>query len=362
MLRRIRVGLLAAANASGLSRLIGTSGWRQNRLLILCYHGISDSDLHQWNPSMFMHAEEFRRRLKFLRDAKCHVLGLGEALMRLENETLPPRSVVLTFDDGFADFHRLTWPMLREFGCPATLYLTTYYMLRNVPVFDPALDYLLWRGRNKQLDWPEIVAQPVSLDPAGRELMRKVLQIHTWKLRLSAAEKNDLLENLATRLGFDYDAFRQSRVLSLINEDEERQLAAAGADIQLHTHRHRNPAHQSGFSREIVDNRDCMAALGLHPEHFGYPNGVRGTRDPQWLRELGIKSAAACHAGLVTPDSDFHSLPRVVDCFPFGETEFQAWVYGSAAMLPRRGKTKLREQVPDEAAEELLSVPPAINR
>jgi len=192
MLRRIRVGLLAAANASGLSRLIGASGWRQNRLLILCYHGISDSDLHQWNPSMFMYAEEFRRRLQLLRDAKCHVLGLGEALTRLENGTLPPRSVVLTFDDGFADFHRLAWPILREFGCPATLYLTTYYMLRNVPVFDPALDYLLWTGRNRQLDWPEIVAQPVSLDPAGRELMRKVLQIHAWKMKLTAAEKDGL--------------------------------------------------------------------------------------------------------------------------------------------------------------------------
>lgn len=362
MLRRIRVGLLAAANTSGLSRLIGASGWRRNRLLILCYHGISDSDLHQWNPLMFMVAEAFRRRLQLLRDAKCNVLGLGEALTRLEHGTLPARSVVLTFDDGFADFHRLAWPILSEFGYPATLYLTTYYMIRNMPVFDPALDYLLWRGRDKQLDWPEVVQQPVLLDPAGRQVMRNALQVHAWKMKLTAAEKDGLLQNLATRLSFDYDAFRRSRVLSLINEDEVRQLAAAGADLQLHTHRHRNPAHQSGFSREIVDNRDCMAALGLHPEHFGYPNGVRGTRDPQWLRELGIKSAAACHTGLAAPDSDFHSLPRVVDCFPLGQTEFLAWIYGSAAMLPRRGKTKLREPLPDEVDEELLSAPRAIHR
>ena len=120
MLRRIRIGLLAAANASGLSRLIGYSAWRRRRLLILCYHGVSDGDLHQWNPSLFMDAEIFRSRMNLLREAKCNVLGLSEALERLADGTLPPRSVVLTFDDGFADFYNVARPILRDFGFPAT--------------------------------------------------------------------------------------------------------------------------------------------------------------------------------------------------------------------------------------------------
>jgi len=38
---------------------------------------------------------------------------------------LPARAVVLTFDDGFADFHERVLPLLRQHGCTATLFVTT---------------------------------------------------------------------------------------------------------------------------------------------------------------------------------------------------------------------------------------------
>jgi peptidoglycan/xylan/chitin deacetylase (PgdA/CDA1 family) len=341
MLRRIRIGLLAAANATGLSRLIGASAWRQQRLLILCYHGISDSDVHHWNPSLFMYAEDFRRRLSLLREANCNVLGLSEALRRLEDGSLPPRSVVLTFDDGFHDFYRVAWPMLREFGYPATLYLTTHYVLHNLPVFDLALGYLLWKGRGQKLDWPGMTARPVSLDAAGRQEMIGILRTYAIEKELTTAQKDALLEELASRLGLDYDAFRRSRIVSLINENETRELSTQGADLQLHTHRHRTPTHQDDFSREIIENRDCMAALGLRdPEHFCYPNGLQVGQEPKWLEELGIKSAVTCRPELTAPGAARHLLPRVGDCFPFTETEFLAWVHGTAALLPCRGRAQ----------------------
>ncbi|MCU1336916.1 MAG: Polysaccharide deacetylase [Bryobacterales bacterium] len=357
------MGLLGAANASGLSRLIGASNWRRQRLLILCYHGVTEGELHQWNPSLFMLAENFKRRMSLLREARCNVLGLGEAIERLEDGCLPPRSVVLTFDDGFTDFYRAAWPILREYGFPATLYLTTYYMARNLPVFDPALDYLLWKGRGQQLDWPEISARKVFLNLEGRQRMSLVLQTYALQKRLTATQKDGLLEDLAERLVIDYDAFRRSRVLSLINEDEARKLSAEGADLQLHTHRHRTSVHRAGFAREILENRDCMAALGLRPpQHFSYPSGVRRAQDPQWLDELGIKSATTADAGFVTQVADRHSLPRVVDCCPFSEVEFLGWVYGSAALLPHRGNSQKTVAVLEEEETEELPYASVVNR
>ena len=52
------------------------------------------------------------------------------------------------------DFHRTVHPILREFGFPVTLYLTTYYCLTNKPVFPPALSYILWKGRERIAPYP----------------------------------------------------------------------------------------------------------------------------------------------------------------------------------------------------------------
>jgi hypothetical protein len=171
-----------------------------------------------------------------------------------------------------------------------------------------------------------------------------------------------LLEDLAERLGLDYGALRKSRALSLITENEARELSAKGVDLQLHTHRHRTSIYQDRFLREIVDNRDCMAAMGLgSPEHFCYPSGVQGTQDPQWLEEFGIKSSATCEPGLVAPGAQRHSLARVVDS-SFTQAEFLGWVHGTAAWLPRRGQSRDTGAFPEELESELVPTASAVHR
>src|SRR5271166_1102193 len=119
---------------------------RRNTLLILCYHGISLADEHEWEGGLYITPALFRHRLEVLRNLNTNVLPLGEGLERLQAGTLPPRSVVLTFDDGFYDFHRHAVPLLREFGFPCTIYLTTYYCDYKLPIFNLMASYLLWKS------------------------------------------------------------------------------------------------------------------------------------------------------------------------------------------------------------------------
>ena len=103
MLKDAKLAVLRAGKASGL--FAASNRLRTQRLLILCYHGFSIEDEHQWNPSLYIGTPTFRSRLEMLRSGGHRVLPLGEALHALYRNELPPRSVVITIDDGSFDFY-----------------------------------------------------------------------------------------------------------------------------------------------------------------------------------------------------------------------------------------------------------------
>src|ERR1700676_4709442 len=97
MLRPVRRAALHLLRSAGVFRLVGDSEWRKNRLLILCYHGISRNDEHLWRPSLYMQPEVLRQRLEILKRGNYNVVPLGEGLQRLQAGNLPSRSVAITF-------------------------------------------------------------------------------------------------------------------------------------------------------------------------------------------------------------------------------------------------------------------------
>src|ERR1039458_7863321 len=140
-LKRASLQLLKRAGVFGLVR---DSAWRRQRLLILCYHGISHEDEHLFRSGLYLEPSRLEQRLVLLQQDQYNVLPLGEALKLLRAKELPPRSVAITFDDGTYDFFSLGYPLLRRFEFPVTVYQTTYYSDRQIPVFNLICSYLLW--------------------------------------------------------------------------------------------------------------------------------------------------------------------------------------------------------------------------
>jgi len=151
MLRTLRRAALQQLRNSGIFRLVADGSWRRQRLLILCYHGISRTDEHVWRPASYMQPEVFRQRLEILQRNSYNVLPLGEALTRLQAAELPPRSVAITFDDGGYDFYASAFPLIQTFAFPVTVYQTTYYSDYQKPIFNLVCSYILWKRRGRVL-------------------------------------------------------------------------------------------------------------------------------------------------------------------------------------------------------------------
>lgn len=337
MIREIKLRALRFLSQTGCLSIVAGSGWRRRRLLILCYHGISIDDEHHWNGGLYMALHQFRSRLLLLQSCDCNVLPLGTALERLKDGSLPQRSVAITFDDGFFDFYSQAYPLLSEFGYPATVYWTTYYAEYNRPIFDLAHSYMLWKSEGRKLSWPAFSLTDVTLTPAARAEIDQRIRAQVERDGCDAHQKDKILQELADRLDFDYGDARRRRLLHLMTPGEASELATKGIDIQLHTHRHRVPLNKTLFDREIDDNRSRITAVSGKPaEHFCYPSGYYRSEFLPWLKTNGVISGTTCETDLATPTTDWLLLPRLLDTSSKEDAEIEAWLSGVASFLPHR--------------------------
>lgn len=95
---------------------------------ILSYHSVSTEATPAFHR-LAIHPARFAEHMAYLAAENYMTLTMRElAAMRVAAAEIPPRTVALTFDDGFADFHNEVLPVLLRHGFTATLYVVTQFV------------------------------------------------------------------------------------------------------------------------------------------------------------------------------------------------------------------------------------------
>jgi peptidoglycan/xylan/chitin deacetylase (PgdA/CDA1 family) len=129
----VDLGMRAAGRlAVGLRAVFGSRA--RDRVGILTYHRITSrvpgfaAPLHNVEPDRF--ADQLNGLLK----KNFQFVSLSRVLAAAaQGEALPPRTVVVTFDDGFASVYTQAWPVLQRLGIPATVFVNTAYLDSDDP-------------------------------------------------------------------------------------------------------------------------------------------------------------------------------------------------------------------------------------
>ncbi len=109
----------------GITRL--AAWWNRKRVIILCYHGVTERLRRHPSDQYGLHirADRFETQLNYLR-RHYNVISLAKFLeARRNNAPLPDRSVVLTFDDGYRNFLTSALPRLAARDMPVSVFLIT---------------------------------------------------------------------------------------------------------------------------------------------------------------------------------------------------------------------------------------------
>ena len=235
-----------------------------SRLSILIFHRVyaAPDRLFPFEPD----AQRFESLMRFVA-ATFRVMTLGEAIDHLARDTLPPRSLVITFDDGYADNAEVALPVLQRFGLRATFFISTGFLDSGRMWNDTVIECV--RASSKD-----------SIDLAAYGLARQSLRTIDDRRRcidalLPRIKYLPLHERAEEVLGLQRMYGVESLPDDLMMSTAQLQsLHRAGMEIGAHTVNHPILKSISAVEaeREIGDGRQALESILDAPvDVFAYP-------------------------------------------------------------------------------------------
>jgi peptidoglycan/xylan/chitin deacetylase (PgdA/CDA1 family) len=314
--------------------------------LILMYHRVAEADSDPW--SLCVTPKHFAEHLEVLRKYG-NPLHLQQLVTKLRNRQPIHRSIVVTFDDGYADNFYNAKPLLEKYDIPATVFVTTGGIDQKQEFWWDELDRLLLQ--------PNTLPSLLELNINGRTYQWELgeathyseadflLNCH-WKMEKKeyTTQRHSLYRSLYKHLQFlpiyereklidkirvwaNAEQFGRSTHRSL-SKNEMLALESGGLiEIGAHTvtHPFLSQLPIAAQRDEIQQSKDYLEKILGHPvTSFSYPNGSYTTETISIVQEAGFKCACCSVGDRVQSNSNSFLLPRVVVEDWDGET-FALW-------------------------------------
>jgi peptidoglycan/xylan/chitin deacetylase (PgdA/CDA1 family) len=336
----------------GLSRAGYFRRGVESSLTILTYHGVLPAGYASCDPYLdgnLITETSFRNQLRLLRE-EYNVISPQELLSWCEGtRQLPPRSVLLTCDDGLRNCLTDMLPLLQEFHATC-LFFVTGASMGDAPAmlwYEELYLLLLESGDQFRLSLPEIGIETIaSSQQAKRDLWWKLVRNlsrfdvnHRRAILDKVKAELQISEDRSVKYRGDLSLSRRFLTLTLV---ELRQLVTAGMSIGAHTMSH--PAlSEASPELALEEIRECRysleRALGQPVWGLAYPFGDSSSvtdREFRFAHESGFKCAFVNTGDSVTTESNRFALPRVHITASMELSELQAHISGLHGSLQRR--------------------------
>jgi peptidoglycan/xylan/chitin deacetylase (PgdA/CDA1 family) len=293
---------------------------------VLTNHGVLPAGYRIVDPQLdgnLVSADFFRCQLRLIKD-QYNVISPAEFLLWCEAaHELPPRSALLTCDDGLRNCLFDVLPILQEFKIEC-LFFVTGSSLSDTPTilwYEKLYLMLIAAPERFNLELPEI---GLLVEPRQQKRHSLWWQLTKKLSQYDLNRRQTLLERIRMQLGLaeHWDAeYREDPVLSrrflAMNQSELHQLADAGMCIGAHTLSHpmlSQSAPDVAWSEISECKHNLERALGQEVWALAYPFGDSSsitTRELRMAERAGFKGAFLNVGGDFGKQTPRFALPRV---------------------------------------------------
>jgi peptidoglycan/xylan/chitin deacetylase (PgdA/CDA1 family) len=300
--------------------------------LILMYHRVTTVPSDPF--SLCVTPEHFAEQLEVVRE-HTQPMRLQHLAEGLQQDAVPPRAVVLTFDDGYADNLLNARPLLDRYDIPATVFITTGNLRREREFWWDELERILLQpgtlpkslrltigGTGHAWDLDEASTYDEDAFQRNRQwrfeeeapTRRHSLYCSLWRLLQLApdAERRATLDELVSWSGGSGQSRPNYRTLTV----QELLSLGRGDLVEIGAHTVTHPALpelSENLQREEVSQSklELEEMLGYRITSFAYPYGSLSKRSVAIVRECGFDRACSTASMTVEPNSDRFQLPRI---------------------------------------------------
>ena len=297
-----------------LSNLIYFDILKKIHVPVLVYHSVINDFSEKLFSSMIgitVDRHTFEMQMNYIKK-RYNVIPLAELSEAFEKFHLFAKpSLVITFDDGYHDNYKNAFPVLSEYGLPATIFITTDYIGSAKVLWWNIFDFLI---QNR----PEQIAVLLGLDKPGKAgKLEKKIWIKELKKFSSNEENIKKVLSLAKNLDGD-EAYQTFKGQTMLKIEEIKKMETSNIDFEIHGLSHQNLAGLDSDSqqKEILDSMERLKDILQKPVtlfaySLGHPKSFT-SETKRILAQAGIRYAAVNWRGLNNSETDRYEIKRII--------------------------------------------------
>ena len=309
--KRVLKRVLMACGVTRLGRRIAGPA-----SVILMYHSVQDHPEDYANSigrGLMHKSTDFRKHVETL-VKRYNPVTLDDIWTSLrEGRPLLPKSVAITFDDGYLDNLEIAAPILNRFGIRATFYLMVNAIEGQRAPWFSRLRYAF--AITKKEFWNDSFGG--GMLPLGNKAGRAAAFGAACERcsRLTGMAQSRTVDTIENNL--ETELLSEGREL-MMNWDQARRLQGMGHIVGAHTLTHPNVAYvsEAEAEQEMSESKTKIEKeLGVQVLHFSYPHPAL---NPNWnertlslSRRIGYRTAVTTVNARVKPETNPLALPRL---------------------------------------------------
>jgi peptidoglycan/xylan/chitin deacetylase (PgdA/CDA1 family) len=286
--------------------------------LILGYHRVAEI---QHDPfSLCVSPQNFKEQMEVLQTL-ANPISLEELVHAIADSQLPPKAVVVTFDDGYADNLYEAKPLMEYYEIPAMVFIVTgsigsqfwWDEMEHILLFPKRLPERLEISFNDfTFEWNSGNSSFESPGNGSFEHRKHLLRtLYQKLLTMSFEARKRIITHLRDWSGFEPE---ESSFCRTMTSDELIQLVSGGLiDVGAHTLSHPILSELAEIEQrmEVLKGKEILEKiLDCKVKSFSYPHGQLSEETLTIVKNSGFLCACASHNDVAWSGSDNFQLPR----------------------------------------------------